>query len=264
MRYRHTWPGVVLLTALGLLLVSLLVWGDHFLTPGPAGGIRRLLERWPASRALDEVSPPAIAEETAQPPDDPAAAPVSSAPSPPEAPPPEAVPRDPGNPAPAPASRAVSSLAAKAHYALDLGTFATDEDAERAEARLNQAGFATVRFRRQAPARLFTVSVRPLANHEEPPAAIPPSPPARLSRAPEGGGDGAESVRVALALPLRSAVQLAERLRSAGYHVRIGAEAAKAGQTTLRHGNFASREEAQSISREISHLGVPNEVVRVR
>jgi cell division protein FtsN len=252
----------VLLTALALLLVSLLVWGGHFLTPGPAGGMRRLLERWPASRALDEVSPPAIAEETAQPPDDPAAAPKSSAPNPPEAPPPEAGPREPGNPAPA--GRALSSLAAKAHYALDLGTFATDEDAERAEARLNQAGFATVRFRRQAPARLFTVSVRPLANHEEPPAAVPPSPPARLSRAAGGGGDDAGSVRVALALPLRSAVQLAERLRSAGYHVRIAAEAAKADQITLRHGNFASREEAEAISREISHLGVPNEVVQVR
>jgi len=110
----------------------------------------------------------------------------------------------------------------------------------------------------------FQINVRPLANHEEPPAAIPPSSPAGLSRAAGGGGDGAESVRVALALPLRSAVQLAERLRSAGYHVRIAAEAAKAGQITLRHGNFASRDEAESISRQVSHLGVPNEVVQVR
>ncbi len=264
MKYRHTWPGFILLTALGVLLASLLVWGDQFLTPSPAGGIRRLLNLWPASRARDDVSQPAIAEETAQPPGAPADTLTSSAPNPPEARPSQAMPREPGHSAPAPASRTVSSLAAQVRYALDLGTFAIDDDAERAEAQLNQAGFATVRFRQQAPARLFTVSVRPLANDEQPQAAIQQSPPGRLPRATERVGDGGESVRVAQALPLRSAVQLAERLRSAGYDVRIAVETARAGQITLRHGNFASREEAESISRQISHLGLPNEVVQVR
>ena len=54
MRYRHVWPGVLLLAALALLLVGLLRWGDHFLSPGPSGGIHRLLQLWAASRPSDE------------------------------------------------------------------------------------------------------------------------------------------------------------------------------------------------------------------
>ncbi|HKW95639.1 MAG TPA: hypothetical protein VJX92_27375, partial [Methylomirabilota bacterium] len=54
MRYRHVWPGFLLLAALGLLLVGLLRWGDHFLSPGPTGGIHRLLQLWAASRPADE------------------------------------------------------------------------------------------------------------------------------------------------------------------------------------------------------------------
>ena len=61
-----------------------------------------------------------------------------------------------------------------------------------------------------------------------------------------------------------SAVRLAERLRAAGYGARILAEAAQAAQITLRHGNFASRAEAESVRREISRLGVLTEVVQVR
>jgi hypothetical protein len=41
-RYRHAWPGFVLLGSLSVFLASLLAWGgEHFLSPGPAGGIRR-------------------------------------------------------------------------------------------------------------------------------------------------------------------------------------------------------------------------------
>ena len=78
------------------------------------------------------------------------------------------------------------------------------------------------------------------------------------------GETSAGSIRVAQDLPLRSAVNLAERLRAAGYGVRILAEAAKAAQITLRHGNFASLDEAESVRLEISRLGVPTEVVQVR
>ena len=55
MRYRHVWPGVLLLAALALLLVGLLRWGDHFLSPGPSGGIHRLLQLWAASRAARRI-----------------------------------------------------------------------------------------------------------------------------------------------------------------------------------------------------------------
>ena len=63
MRYRHVWPGFLLLAALALLLVGLLRWGDHFLSPGPSGGIHRLLQLWAASRPPDEsaAAPPGSA-----------------------------------------------------------------------------------------------------------------------------------------------------------------------------------------------------------
>ena len=50
-RYRHVWPGFLLLAALALLLVGLLRWGDHFLSPGPDGG------HPPAAAALGRLAP---------------------------------------------------------------------------------------------------------------------------------------------------------------------------------------------------------------
>jgi cell division septation protein DedD len=59
-------------------------------------------------------------------------------------------------------------------------------------------------------------------------------------------------------------VDLAERLKAAGYEAHIAAEAARTGQITLRHGNFISRQDAEAASRKISGLGVANEAGRVR
>ena len=52
--------------------------------------------------------------------------------------------------------------------------------------------------------------------------------------------------------------------RGAGYDAKVVAEATHAGQVSLRHGNFASRGEADAASREIARLGVPNEVIQIR
>ena len=57
MRYRHVWPGLLLLASLALLLVALVRWGDHFLSRGPGGGIHRLLQLWAPSRLPDESAP---------------------------------------------------------------------------------------------------------------------------------------------------------------------------------------------------------------
>src|SRR5215468_9890072 len=56
-KYRHVWPGVVLLVSLALLLAGLLIWGDHLLSPGPSGGLSRLLQHWSASRAPQGLRP---------------------------------------------------------------------------------------------------------------------------------------------------------------------------------------------------------------
>lgn len=291
MRYRHAWPGVLLLAALALLLVGLVRWGDHFLSPGPTGGIHRLLQLWAASRPADEsIAPPAAAAPSPAtdalanppvvvvppavappPPDSPGAAaspgpaPVASTPVTPapvpvvRTPPPERPdePRDAAAP-PAPATPA------PVRYALALGTFPLSEDAERVEAKLNQAGFSTVRFRQQTLAKLFAVQVSSLKDPEEGQATVE-----RLQK--EGHppsvllvGRTGVTVRVGPPAPLRTAVQLAEKLRAAGYDARVATEPTRAGQVSLRHGNFASRAEAEAASREVARLGVPNEVIQVR
>lgn len=291
MRYRHVWPGFLLLAALALLLVGLVRWGDHFLSPGPTGGIHRLLQLWAASRPADEsIAPPAAAAPSlamdapvnppvvAVPPvvapvapdsTGPSAPPVSAPPAPApmastphpaavvKSPPPERA-DEPREAAAAPATPA------PVRYALALGTYSLSEDAERVEAKLNQAGFSTVRFRLQTPAKLFAVQVSSLKDPEEGQATVE-----RLQK--EGHpssvllvGRADVTVRVGPPTPLRTAVQLAEKLRAAGYDARVATESTRAGQVSLRHGNFASRAEAEAVSREVSRLGVPNEVIQVR
>lgn len=294
MRYRHVWPGVLLLAALALLLVGLLRWGDHFLSPGPSGGIHRLLQLWAASRPPDEsaaapqiasapspvtdapVSPPGPPVAAAVSPEPPPAPPIASASPPPATPPASASPpaaAPPAAPAPArdePREAAAAPGApgppapAPVRYALALGTFAVPEDAERVEAKLNQAGFSTVRFRQQVPAKLFAVLIASLRDPEEGQTTIE-----RLQK--DGYAQGVlmvgrtgVTVRVGVPTPLRTAVQLAEKLRGAGYDARVATEPTRAGQVSLRHGNFASRAEADDASREVARLGVPNEVIQIR
>jgi len=290
-RYRHAWPGVLLLAALALLLVGLVQWGDHFLSPGPTGGIHRLLQLWAASRPADEsIAPPAAAAPSPAT-DAPANPPVvvvppAVAPAPPDSPGPAASPgpapvaSPPVTPAPAPVVRTpppertdeprdaatppAPATPPPVRYALALGTFPLSEDAERVEAKLNQAGFSTVRFRQQTLARLFAVQVSSLKDPEEGQATVE-----RLQK--EGHppsvllvGRTGVTVRVGPPAPLRTAVQLAEKLRAAGYDARVATESTRAGQVSLRHGNFASRAEAEAASREVARLGVPNEVIQVR
>ena len=301
MRYRHVWPGLLLLASLALLLVALVRWGDHFLSPGPGGGIHRLLQLWAPSRLPDEsapgpvvsapsaggeapVSPPvSVPPADASAPTPAAAAPASSS-TPPPAPttssPPVAAAPAPPAPTPAPpAARERSEepreaardpaasgapVPAPVRYALALGTFAVPEDAERVETKLNQAGFSTVRFRQQVPAKLFAVVVGSLKDAEEGQVTVE-----RLQK--EGYGSGVllvgrtgVTIRVGTPTPLRTAVQLAEKLRAAGYDARVATEPTRAGQVSLRHGNFASRAEAEDASREVARLGVPNEVIQIR
>jgi len=163
-----------------------------------------------------------------------------------------------------PREAAAPATPAPVRYALALGTYSLSEDAERVEAKLNQAGFSTVRFRLQTPAKLFAVQVSSLKDPEEGQATVE-----RLQK--EGYppsvllvGRADVTVRVGPPTPLRTAVQLAEKLRAAGYDARVTTESTRAGQVSLRHGNFASHAEAEAVSREVSRLGVPNEVIQVR
>lgn len=295
MRYRHVWPGILLLVALALLLVGLLRWGDHFLSPGPSGGIHRLLQLWAASRPPDEpaaappvASAPTTATDAPVSPPGPVAPPVTSPEPPPVAPPAASTPpvaaTPPASPAPPPTAPAAPAptreeprdviaaapapvappTPAPVRYALALGTFAVPEDAERVEAKLNQAGFSTVRFRQQVPAKLFAVLVASLKDPEEGQATIDRLQKDGYAQSVLLVGRSGVTVRVGAPTPLRTAVQLAEKLRGAGYDARVSTEPTRAGQVSLRHGNFASRAEAEEASREVARLGVPNEVIQIR
>ena len=149
-------------------------------------------------------------------------------------------------------------------YALALGTFAVSEDAERVEAQLNQAGFSTVRFRQQVPAKLFAVLVASIKDPEEGQATIERLQKDGYAQSVLLVGRTGVTVRVGAPTPLRTAVQVAEKLRAAGYDARVATEPTRAGQVSLRHGNFASRAEAEEASREVARLGVPNEVIQIR
>ncbi len=304
MRYRHVWPGFLLLAALALLLVGLLRWGDHFLSPGPTGrhppvaaalggfaprgGVHRPARRRGALAghgragrcadgrgALRDRSGAARAFRTAGSGRAQSPTPVPPAPGP-SAPPPVA--STPVAPVPAPVVKtppperaeepreaaAAPTTPPPVRYALALGTFPLSEDAERVEAKLNQAGFSTVRFRLQTPAKLFAVQVSSLKDPEEGQATVERlqkdgHPPSVLLVGRTG-----VTVRVGPPMPLRTAVQLAEKLRAGGYDARVATEPTRAGQVSLRHGNFASRAEAEAASREVARLGVPNEVIQVR
>ncbi|HEU4437795.1 MAG TPA: SPOR domain-containing protein [Methylomirabilota bacterium] len=159
---------------------------------------------------------------------------------------------------------AVTAPPPPVRYALALGTFAVADDAERVEAKLNQAGFSTVRFRQQASAKLFSVHIGSFKDALEGQAAVERLQKEGYTSTVVTTGRNAATVRVGEATPLRTAVQLAEKLRGAGYDAKVVAEATHAGEVSLRHGNFASRGEAEAASREIARLGVPNEVIQIR
>jgi len=72
------------------------------------------------------------------------------------------------------------------------------------------------------------------------------------------------TIRVGTPLPLRGAVQVAERLRAAGHQVRVSAQPGEAVTFVIRHGNFTSTEEAEAKSQELGRLGLASQVVRVK
>ena len=253
MRYRHLWPGLLLLGSLIASLIALIGWGDRVLSPGPSGGLSRLLEVWSAPRSAGERLSTkdrsgarlALPEPTARPAD-------------------PSVIDTPEGPAilPAVVQERRSPRESAGIYALDFGTFLRADEAEQREAQLNQAGFSTVRFSRPDPGRLFSVSL-PLPRDPVEARTL-------IDRLREDGfvdakaiGGDAFAIRIVAGMPLRTAVRIAGRLRGAGHDPLVSVEARRAEQIGLRHGHFTSREEAESVKGELARLGVAAEVVRI-
>jgi hypothetical protein len=59
-------------------------------------------------------------------------------------------------------------------------------------------------------------------------------------------------------------VDLAERARALGHPVRVAAEPGEAVAYVIRHGQFASRGDAETKAEELGRLGLSHQVIQVR
>jgi hypothetical protein len=176
-----------------------------------------------------------------------------------------AMPSTAGPIAPLPSVAVVTPPVSEAtRFAVVFGPFTSADEADRLERTLIRAGHAVVRTRRDPGPTVFAVLIERIPTTQEA-AAIGE----RLRG--EGLGEAVIAstdpvvLRVGDPRPLRGAVELAERVRKAGHHVRVAAQASERVAYLIRHGSFATREEAEARSRELSRLGVPAaQVVQVR
>jgi polysaccharide biosynthesis transport protein len=234
-------------------------------TPAP----RAIAPTVPAPRALAPSQRPARGPSPA-----PAQVPQALSPGPAAiAPPPNVETPAPVAPAPAPqvlgpapsgATPTPQSGAPATRFAVEFGPFTTAPEAERLERQLNQAGYQTVRFRQQTGAEVFAVLIDRLPSQREAELVAAALREQGFRDAVVLDGEPGPSVRIGEPLVLRGAVQLGERLRARGHQVRIATQRGDAVTFVIRHGNFISRQEAETKSQELEGLGLANNVVRVR
>jgi uncharacterized protein involved in exopolysaccharide biosynthesis/Mrp family chromosome partitioning ATPase len=158
--------------------------------------------------------------------------------------------------------RAATSAAAR--FAIEFGPFVTAAEAERVERRLTEAGHATVRFRQPSGATVYAVLIERVPSAHEGRAVAAAVREQGLGEAVMISTDPV-TLRVGAALPLRGAVELAERVRAAGHQVRVAAQPGEASAFIVRHGGFATRDEAEARNQELAPLELPaHQVVQVR
>jgi capsular exopolysaccharide synthesis family protein len=147
-------------------------------------------------------------------------------------------------------------------FALELGPFSTVVEAQQVERRLNQSGYRTVLLREETGG-VFAVVIEGGGSARDPGALV-------TALREQGVGefvpaeDELRGVRAAMLLPLRGAVELAERLRERGYQVRVRAQPGRAVSFVIRHGDFATRREAEARRRQLDVLGMSPSVVDAR
>ena len=290
--WRKVLIGVALLAALGVAAAGVAAW--RFGGPG-AGKPRPLLRERPEPTRPGET--PAAPRPNAKP--VPAAPPVKApieppAPAPPRplvslapiAPPPAAAAPPPAGvvlampPAPvgAPLSATPSPAASappviaetpppakdSARFAVMFGPFSSAADAEKLERTLIRAGHPTVRTRQDPGPTAYAVLIERVPTAHDARTIINVLRGQAMGEAVIASTDPLV-VRVGELRPLRGAVQLAERVRQAGYQVRVAAQPSAAVAYIVRHGRFATHDEAEARSRELARLAVPAaQVVQVR
>jgi Mrp family chromosome partitioning ATPase/uncharacterized protein involved in exopolysaccharide biosynthesis len=268
-RLRLTLLVVALLAALGGLAGWRLGWFGG--APRPKELLRQRLQTPPAPRepasphaAAPLVPPVTLAPEALGPPVEasgaigPGAAGATMVVEPP------ALAASPMPVRPAPVPSAGGGPTSGARFAVEFGPFMTAPEAERVERQLNEAGYQTVRFRQQTGAALYAVLIEKIPSARDAQTLIAALREQGFGGAFVVGEREALSVQVGLPLPLRGAVQTAERLRASGHAVRIAVQPGEAVTFAIRHGNFATLQEAETKGQELIRLGLGNQVVRVK
>jgi cell division septation protein DedD len=149
-------------------------------------------------------------------------------------------------------------------YALELGPFASAKEAEEAEQRVNEAGYATMRVRHAPGASVYVVLIDRIETPKDGDALV-------QTLRGQGFGDalvvedgGTSAVRVGTPRPLRDAVSVAERLRALGHPVRVASQPADPERFVVRHGTYSNREAASEKGEALKRLGFTPQIVRVR
>ena len=272
----------------GALVASVVGWRAGLLRgqPRPKALLLEKLEAPPLTPA-PALAPPISPAPTPMPPPAREPAPASEA-APPLPPPVASPPEKAGAPessldqpvprtlesAPQPVTSAArpSALAAReaapavtgARFAVEMGPFVMLAEAERVERQLNQAGYQTARFRQQTDAAVYAVLVEKIPTAREAQTLVASLRDEGFDNVAVLGETEPLTIRVGTPLPLRGAVQVAERLRAAGHQVRVSAQPGEAVTFVIRHGNFTTTEEAEAKSQELGRLGLASQVVRVK
>jgi cell division protein FtsN len=156
-----------------------------------------------------------------------------------------------------------AAVPATPRFAIEFGPFVTTADAERVERQLTQAGYQTARFRQQNGAGLYAVLLERIPTSREAQSLVTALREAGFTEAAVISPEP-PIVRAAEPSPLRSAVEVAEKLRAQGHQVRVAAQPGEAAAYMIRHGNFASRTEAEAKAGELDRLGLTHQVIQVR
>ena len=162
------------------------------------------------------------------------------------------------------AAREAAPAVAGARFAVEMGPFVMPAETERVERQLNQAGYQTARFRQQTDAAVYAVLVEKIPTAREAQTLVASLRDEGFDNVAVLGETEPLTVRVGAPLPLRGAVQVAERLRAAGHRVRVSAQPGEAVTFVIRHGNFTTAEEAETRSQELARFGLASQVVRVK
>ena len=275
-RYRDIFLGLGVVALLGAAIVAITAWhlGLMARSERPRNLERRLSETPPRSDrtpATASPSPPAAPAPSGTSPV--AVASGGVAPAPPVSSPQPIAPPTAGAAAretptrDAPreiAGKESPAVVAGPRFAVEFGPFLTGTEAERTERQLNQAGHQTVRFRQQTGAALYAVLIERVAGAREAEALVTTLREQGFPEAAGLGTGGSITVRVGEPMLLRAAVELAESVRAKGHQVRVAAQSGEAQTFVIRHGNFASREEAEARAAELGRLGLVNHVVRAK